>query len=81
MWQSTGRRSVPRRSHEVCQAEGAWRETWLHVDSYLIQLCDCGALLDITCEHMKGVWPNNKSVCEWLDDDHLICTRCGIDAT
>ncbi len=67
--------------HSKCIEGGAWRETWLYIDSYLIQLCECGELLDITCEHSKGVWPNNQSVCEWVDDDHLICTRCGVDGT
>lgn len=69
------------RPHWKCMAAGAWRETLLLVDSWAILLCECGELLQIECEHSKGMWPNNKSVCEWLDDDHLICTRCGLDCT
>lgn len=49
-----------------------------------VEICadPCCAKLFAQCEHAEGVYPDNKSICEWNSSTTLLtCSFCGKDVT
>jgi hypothetical protein len=70
-------------AHEMHSArDGGFRCTLTYEGPVAVETCECGYEVSRACEHSEGIWPNNKSTCEWNEDGSaLVCTGCGEDVT